>query len=220
MKTTTFAMVKPRFTAGPLMGDVLNFIELHGFTVEEMKLVQLTFEDVAGFYKDYTGKPFYPAMSTYMTSGFVVPMILSLPSPAEDPTYCIVQWRQLLGATDSSKALPDTLRGRYGNKNGTIFQNVAHGSDSEEAYARESAIFFGRDAAVLDLVGAVDRLWDVEQELPGDSTLSGQEATELALAWNAVRDARRCLHPDGSGRLYPTRSEPKPMLVKDEQTKR
>ena len=146
MKTETFAMVKPVWSDRYRVGDALNFIEKSGFTIETMKLARLTRANVEAFYADYIQKPFFNSMATFMTSGPVVPMILSF--DGDDTTIAITEWRKRLGATDSRVADPRTLRGMYGNKEGVLFQNVAHGSDSVAAFERESALFFGAEDRV------------------------------------------------------------------------
>ena len=148
MNTRTFAMTKPFTTVS--IGTVITFIESIGFQIAEMRLRRFTPEDVDVFYQEHVGKHFFEAMKVYMTSGPVVGMILELdPRVAEslsmDPagaTDAISHWRYCLGATDSAKADLYTLRGKYGNRDGIMFKNVAHGSDSPEAFERESAFFF------------------------------------------------------------------------------
>jgi nucleoside-diphosphate kinase len=129
-RTKTFAMVKPIWHRSYGIGDVIRFIEDTAiFEILEMKLVNLSRAEAAAFYDEHAGKHFYEDMLDYLTSGPVVPMILG--SRSEDPEApCWQLWRNMLGATDSSKAAGGSLRARYGNKNGIIFKNVAHGSDA------------------------------------------------------------------------------------------
>ena len=47
--------------------------------------------------------------------------------------------REIMGATDPSKAAPGTLRALYANN---MTENAVHGSDSPESAAREIAFFF------------------------------------------------------------------------------
>ena len=136
----TFALVKPIWNKLYTLSDVLKFIESRGFVIKEMRLRRLLPEDVDIFYEEHVGKSFYEAMRTYMCSGPVVGMLLSArPRPSgKDAIAC---WRSSLGATDSAKAAPGTLREGYGNKTGIMFQNVAHGSDSPEAAIREAGLW-------------------------------------------------------------------------------
>lgn len=128
MKTKTFAMIKPIWSDSYRLSNVLHFIENHHFVIEEMKLQRLSKHDVDEFYQEHVGKHFYDAMRSYMCSGPVVGMVLSLesdyaffpetrdgritlrtnadgPPPAEPhKATAIYRWRHYLGATDSAKS--------------------------------------------------------------------------------------------------------------------
>jgi len=52
----------------------------------------------------------------------------------------VAHLRQTMGATDSRKAAPGTVRALYGTD---IERNAIHGSDSAENAATEVAFFFG-----------------------------------------------------------------------------
>jgi nucleoside-diphosphate kinase len=55
--------------------------------------------------------------------------------------------RELMGATDSKKAAPGTIRARFGTD---IEKNAAHGSDAPETAKQEIAFFFsGAELAAL-----------------------------------------------------------------------
>jgi nucleoside-diphosphate kinase len=54
----------------------------------------------------------------------------------------VEKWRVILGATDPKEAHPDSLRGKFGNKE-IIRENVAHGSDSPRNALLEIQHFFG-----------------------------------------------------------------------------
>jgi nucleoside-diphosphate kinase len=53
--------------------------------------------------------------------------------------------RTMLGATDSSQALPGTIRGDFSLSKE---ENIVHGSDGPESAAREIALFFSDDELV------------------------------------------------------------------------
>jgi nucleoside-diphosphate kinase len=145
MRTKTFAMIKPVWGTY-CMSDVIGWITKNHFTIGAMKVKQLTPEEVDVFYQEHVGKHFYEAMRSYMSSGPVFGMILvadASESPSKYPfeNTAIYRWRKCLGATDSTKAEPHTLRALYGNKTGIMFQNVAHGSDTPEAAIREAGLW-------------------------------------------------------------------------------
>jgi nucleoside-diphosphate kinase len=52
-------------------------------------------------------------------------------------------WRSLAGATDPTTAAPGTIRGDLARDWGKkVIENLVHGSDGEDAAAREIALWF------------------------------------------------------------------------------
>mmetsp|Transcript_13193 Transcript_13193/g.41744 ORF Transcript_13193/g.41744 Transcript_13193/m.41744 type:complete len:444 (+) Transcript_13193:177-1508(+) len=134
-KQKTLAMVKPE--AVQHLGKIVNAIVRSGFLISNMKMCQLSRAEAAEFYAVHEGKPFYPTLIDYMTSGRIVAMELV----AED---AIQKWRTLLGPTDVEVAktdAPNSIRAHFGTDK---TQNAAHGSDAPETAAAETAFFFGR----------------------------------------------------------------------------
>src|SRR6185312_12633943 len=84
-------------------------------------------------YGEHAGKPFFPGLIDYITSGPVVTAVLEGPNAVEAT-------RATMGATNPTKAGPGTIRGDYGLIMG---RNLIHGSDSPESATREIGIFFG-----------------------------------------------------------------------------
>jgi len=78
-------------------------------------------------YAIHAGRPFYPWLVDYVSSGPVVVAVL-------DGEGAVEQIRGLLGATFPEKAEPTSMRGRFGIVGGV---NVAHASDSAENGAKE-----------------------------------------------------------------------------------
>jgi len=78
-------------------------------------------------YAIHAGRPFYPWLVDYVSSGPLVVAVLEGEGAVE-------QIRSLLGATFPEKAEPTSMRGRFGIVGGV---NVAHASDSAENGAKE-----------------------------------------------------------------------------------
>jgi nucleoside-diphosphate kinase len=95
-------------------------------------LVQLTKQAAEAFYQVHAGRPFYESLTTYMSSGPVVPMLL-------ERDDAIQRLRDLMGATDPQQAAPGTIRRDYGEN---IERNAIHGSDAPETAAVEIPFFF------------------------------------------------------------------------------
>jgi len=130
----TLSIIKPDGVARGLTGRVLEALETEGLKIVGMKMVQLTKEGAEGFYQVHRQKPFFESLTTYMSSGPVVVMVL-------EGEGTIERLRQLMGATDPQKAAPGTLRHRYGL---SVQENVVHGSDSPETARWEIAYFFSQ----------------------------------------------------------------------------
>lgn len=129
----TFVMIKPDGVARGLVGEIVSRFERKGLRLEEMRM--LTFdEDLARrHYEEHVGKPFFPDLLEFITSGPVVAMQWGGES-------AISVCRTLMGATNPLQADPGTIRADYGL---VVTENLVHGSDGPESAARELSIFFG-----------------------------------------------------------------------------
>ncbi|MDA3936362.1 MAG: nucleoside-diphosphate kinase [Actinomycetota bacterium] len=133
MEQKTYIMIKPDAVARGLIAPILQRFEDTGLGIERLELGTLTREQAEENYREHEGKPFYPGLIDYITSGPVVKMVLTGPD-------AVLVCRKLMGATNPRDAAPGTVRGDYGL---IVDANVVHGSDSPEAAKREIAIFFG-----------------------------------------------------------------------------
>ena len=129
----TFAMVKPDGVKRRLVGEVISRLERKGFTIKQMKLMQIPREMAERHYGEHKGKPFFDNLVNFITSGPVVAMIV-------EGENAIAEWRKMMGATNPADAALGTIRGDFAS---TIDENVAHGSDAPETAEREIGIFFG-----------------------------------------------------------------------------
>lgn len=132
MSEKTYCMIKPDAVSRGLVGRIVTRFEEVGLTVERLELGVVTPEQAAANYAEHEGKPFYPGLVAYITSGPVVKMVLSGPE-------AVSVVRKLMGVTNPRDAAPGTIRGDYGL---TLDANVIHGSDSPASAEREIAIFF------------------------------------------------------------------------------
>ncbi len=130
----TLAIIKPDGVARNLIGEIIRRIESNGLRIKALKLTHLSKKQAEGFYAVHKARPFFDSLTTFMSEGPVVLMILS----GED---AIVTWRNLMGATDPAKAAPGTIRKDFGI---SIERNTTHGSDAPETAAFETAYFFNQ----------------------------------------------------------------------------
>ena len=128
----TFTIIKPTAVASGHIGPILNMISENGFYITALKMVQLTRKDAENFYAVHKGKPFYPSLIDFMSSGPIVTAILEKENAVEE-------YRKLIGSTDPEKAEEGTLRKIYAV---SVQKNAVHGSDSDENAELEAAFFF------------------------------------------------------------------------------
>ena len=128
----TLAIIKPDAISRGLVGKILARIEEQGFRVRALKLVHLSKQAAQQFYQVHAERPFYDSLTTYMSSGPVVPMLL-------ERENAIQSLRDLMGATNPQQATPGTIRRDYGEN---IERNAIHGSDAAVTAAAEIAFFF------------------------------------------------------------------------------
>lgn len=134
MSEQTLAIIKPDAVGRGLIGKILARLEEHGFRVRALKLVQLSKQAAQAFYRVHAQRPFYDSLTTYMSSGPIVPILL-------ERDNAIQTLRDLMGATDPQQAAPGTIRRDYGEN---IERNAIHGSDAPETAAVEIPFFFNQ----------------------------------------------------------------------------
>ena len=128
----TLAIIKPDAVERGLTGVIIKRIEDERFRIVGMRLVHLTKRQAEGFYAVHRARPFFGALTDFMSTGPAVVLALQGKS-------AISHWRQLMGATNPAEAEPDTLRRLYGS---SIDRNATHGSDAPETAAFEVGYFF------------------------------------------------------------------------------
>jgi nucleoside-diphosphate kinase len=128
----TLGIVKPDAVATGKAGKIMANLEEAGFTLRAARLVRLTDAQAGAFYAVHRGRPFYPELVAFMTSGPCLPIALE----RED---AVATLRSVIGATDPAEAAPGTVRKLYAESKG---RNAIHASDSDENAAREVAFFF------------------------------------------------------------------------------
>lgn len=141
----TFVMIKPDGVQRNLVGEILARYEKKGYKLLAMKLMLVTEELAHQHYAEHVGKPFFPGLVEYITSGPVVALVLG-------GKGVVAGVRSMNGATNPANAAPGTIRGDYGIEVG---RNVVHASDSVESAEREIAIYF-KEEEILSYEKNVD----------------------------------------------------------------
>ena len=128
----TLSIVKPDGVQKHLIGEVVKRFEDHGLKVIGLKMISMDKKGAEGFYAVHRGKPFFDSLTTFMSSGPAVVIVL-------EGEGAIAKTRELMGATDPKQAKEGTLRRQYATN---IEKNIVHGSDAPETAAFEIKYFF------------------------------------------------------------------------------
>jgi nucleoside-diphosphate kinase len=128
----TLSIIKPDATRRNLTGEINTRFENRGLRIIAQKRIKLSEKQAEQFYEVHAGRPFYSDLVTFMSSGPVVVQVLE----GED---AIAVNREVIGATDPTKAAPGTIRKDFAE---SVEANSVHGSDSPETAAREIYFFF------------------------------------------------------------------------------
>lgn len=128
----TLILVKPDGVARKVTGEVISRVERKGLTLVAMQLRTLDRRTAAEHYAEHEGKPFYPDLMEFITSGPLVAIVA-------EGENAVAAFRQLAGATDPIQAATGSIRGDFAT---LMNRNIVHGSDSAENGIREAKIFF------------------------------------------------------------------------------
>ena len=128
----TYLMVKPDGVQRGLVGEIVSRFEKKGLKLVAAKLMIIPKEVAENHYGEHKGKPFFPSLISYITSGPVFAMVW-------EGENAVQVCRNMMGKTNPQDSAPGTIRGDYAMVTGL---NIIHGSDSVESAEREIKIFF------------------------------------------------------------------------------
>lgn len=132
MSERTLAIIKPDAVKKQVIGDIITRYERAGLVPIALRMTTLTKGEAEGFYAVHKQRPFFGSLTSFMSSGPVVLLVL-------DGDNAIKKNRELMGATDPAKAEAGTIRAAHGTN---IEFNAVHGSDSPETAQFEIRYFF------------------------------------------------------------------------------
>jgi nucleoside-diphosphate kinase len=134
MKTLqrTLTIIKPDAVRKKAVGDIIEQFEKNGFHILAMKMVKISKHQAERFYAVHAGKPFYNALTNFMSSGPIVVLAL-------EKENAIADLRKLMGATNPANAEEGTIRKKWGTD---MQRNAIHGSDAEDTARYELSFFF------------------------------------------------------------------------------
>jgi len=134
----TFSILKPDATELNLTGAIKAIIEKAGLRIVAQKRVRISRGQAEKFYAVHRERPFFGELVDFMISGPVVVQVL-------EGDNAIAKYREVMGATDPTKAAVGTIRKMHAK---SIGENSVHGSDAPDTAVREIAQFFSENEIV------------------------------------------------------------------------
>ena len=128
----TLSIIKPDAVAKNVIGQIYSRFEGAGLKVLAAKMAHLSEIEAGQFYAVHNGRPFFKDLVHFMISGPVMIQVL-------EGENAILKNRELMGATDPTKAEKGTIRADFAK---SIDANAVHGSDAPETAAVEISFFF------------------------------------------------------------------------------
>ena len=128
----TFSIIKPDAVRKGYSAAILAELEKAGFKIVAIKKLFLSKTQAEGFYAVHAKRPFFDSLTSFMSSGSIIAMVL-------EKEEAIADLRKLMGATNPANAEAGTIRQQFA---GSIEENAIHGSDAEDTAAFEIGYFF------------------------------------------------------------------------------
>src|SRR3954471_22788682 len=116
----TFSIIKPDATERNLTGAVNAVIENAGLRIVAQKRILMSRREAETFYAVHKERPFFGELVDFMISAPVVVQVL-------EGENAVLRYREVMGATDPSKADEGTIRKLHAK---SIGENSVHGSDA------------------------------------------------------------------------------------------
>lgn len=148
MNNKTFIMLKPDAKKQGLVATILDELQSHGCVIIKQQEVEVTPSLILSHYKEVIRKVAISNFKERILNEFnhqrVTIAILTHPNKDVIPFV-----RELVGATEPSKADPNSLRGKYADDDyeratleNRLVRNLIHASDGEQSADLEIKIWF------------------------------------------------------------------------------
>jgi nucleoside-diphosphate kinase len=128
----TFSIIKPDAVRKGFTGAILAEIYKAGFQIVSIKRLSISKKQAEGFYYVHKERPFFDGLTSFMSSGPIVLLVL-------EKDNAIADLRKLMGATNPANAEEGTIRKKFA---ASIEENAIHGSDAEDTAAFEIGYWF------------------------------------------------------------------------------
>lgn len=143
----TFILIKPDAIKRQLTEEIIEILKKEQFEITKSKYVQVTEDIILTHYKSVIESLNIPYFKDAVITCFKNKTVWIAELVSKDNT--IKKLRQLIWATDPTKAEPHTIRGMYGidsfeeaTREQRMIENLVHASDSHEAAQFELSLWF------------------------------------------------------------------------------
>jgi len=148
MKQSTFIMFKPDTIERHIENELINFFLEKGYQIERNKELIVDEKLILKHYKDVILSVNKDYFKNAVLSAFLGKKVMAF-EISKDSDDVIHEVREFIGATDPAKALPSSIRGRFGVDTmekavieKRMVNNLIHASDSIESVERELKLWF------------------------------------------------------------------------------
>ena len=131
----TFVEIKPDGVKRGLIGRIIQRFEDKSYKIVAIKMMNVSAELAAKHYEEHFGKPFYPELIDFITSGPIVAM-------AVEGNNAIKGVRHIVGSTKPDEADVGSIRADYSSYS---TMNLVHASDCPESAKRELGLYFSEE---------------------------------------------------------------------------
>ena len=144
----TFVMLKPDALERHLEKNIIDAFILEGYEILRQKRMTATKDTIISHYEEVIKRLDLEYFTDAIIDAFDGKdvIVLELKHSKKDAIQSI---RELIGATDPSKADKESIRGKFGkdsfelaSKEKRMIQNLIHASDSDESYQKEATLWF------------------------------------------------------------------------------
>ena len=128
----TFVAIKPDGVKRGLIGRIIQRFEDKSYKIVAIKMMNVTPEIAAKHYEEHFGKPFYPELIDFITSGPIVAMVV-------EGRNAIKGVRHIVGSTKPDEADGGSIRADFSSYSTA---NLVHASDCPASAERELHLYF------------------------------------------------------------------------------
>jgi nucleoside-diphosphate kinase len=128
----SLVLIKPDAMKRELAGTIIGRLQSEGLKLQALKMLYMDDALAEKHYAVHKDKPFFKDLVEFITSTPIVAAVFA-------GDNAVARIRNIMGATDPSKADKGTVRADFGLN---VQENSTHASDSPENARKEIEIFF------------------------------------------------------------------------------